>query len=132
MKEKQMQALKDTMRPEFINRIDDIIIFRRLEKDALKQITELLLNTLAKRLTEKNIVITYTEAVKDYILEKGTDYVYGARPLKRTIQHLIEDKLSEDIISNKIKDGNTVIIDRGEEGLTFKIEHVNADQTAKK
>jgi ATPases with chaperone activity, ATP-binding subunit len=122
MKEKQMAALKDSMRPEFINRIDDIIIFRRLEKDSLKKITGILLEGLSKRLKDRQISIAYDSDVEDYILEKGTDAIYGARPLKRTIQRLIEDRLSEDIISGKLKDGGKVKIFKGTNELEFKVE----------
>ncbi|MFA5449335.1 MAG: ATP-dependent Clp protease ATP-binding subunit [Clostridia bacterium] len=130
MKDKQMKALKDAMRPEFINRIDDIIIFRRLEKKELEQIAELMLQNLVGRLSDNQIRFTYTPAVKDYILEKGTDISYGARPLKRTIRRLIEDGLSEEIIKGNLKGGSSVVADISEEKLVFDIKITEAELAA--
>ncbi len=121
MKEKQLSALKNAMRPEFINRIDDIIIFRSLDEEALSKINDMLLNALAERLKEKNITITVTDEAKKYILAKGTDKTYGARPLKRTIQRMLEDKLSEKIISGEISDGSTVEIGLANGDLQFSV-----------
>jgi ATP-dependent Clp protease ATP-binding subunit ClpC len=110
MKEKQIETLKNTMRPEFINRLDDIIIFRKLEADSLKKITALLLSELNRKLAENGINITFDDNVVDLIIKKGSDVAYGARPLKRTIRKLLEDKLSEDIISGKLKSGSSAIV----------------------
>lgn len=121
MKEKQLSALKNAMRPEFINRIDDIIIFRSLDEEVLSKINDMLLNALAERLKEKNITITVTDEAKKYILAKGTDKTYGARPLKRTIQRMLEDKLSEKIISGEISDGSTVEIGLANGDLQFSV-----------
>lgn len=117
MKEEQLKALKKTMRPEFINRIDDIIIFKKLEKETLYKIFDILIMELQKRLKEKSITIDVTGDAKNYIVEKGSDLTYGARPLKRTIQRLIEDKLSEKIILKELKDGDKVTIDYKNEEL---------------
>jgi len=122
MKEKQMDALKSVMRPEFINRIDDIIIFRPLDGEALKKICGLLLDNLTARLKEKDIGIQFNEAAKALLLEKGTDKAYGARPLKRSIQRLVEDKLSEKIISGELKEGDIVRTDGSKEELIFTID----------
>ncbi|MDD3947230.1 MAG: ATP-dependent Clp protease ATP-binding subunit [Clostridia bacterium] len=121
MKEKQLDALKAAMRPEFINRIDDIIIFRNLDDESLGKINELLLEGLEARLKEKNISITISDEAKKYMLIKGTDKTYGARPLKRMIQRLIEDKLSEKIISGELAEGSTVAIDLTEDELKFSV-----------
>ncbi|MCL2631094.1 MAG: ATP-dependent Clp protease ATP-binding subunit [Firmicutes bacterium] len=111
MKEKQLTALKQAMRPEFINRIDDIIIFRKLSDSALKDITALLLENLKKRILGNKIEVNFAPTVKDFVLEKGADAQYGARPLKRAIQKLIEDKLSEEIISGRLKEGGKAKIE---------------------
>lgn len=121
MKERQLSALKKSMRPEFINRVDDIVIFRKLEKESLRKITELLMKGLKKRLEEKKIEVTYTSAALDFILEKGTDAAYGARPLKRTITRLIEDELSEKIIAGSLKENDEVDIDCENGRLQFNI-----------
>ncbi len=121
MKLKMLDALKKTMRPEFINRIDDIIIFRRLEKETLYQIADLQAEELQKRLADKDITIKLSTEAKNYIVEQGSDLTYGARPLKRAVQKLIEDRLSEKIIQKELKEGDTVLaeIENGE--LAFKI-----------
>ena len=111
IKEKQLSALKRTMKPEFINRIDDIIIFKSLEKKDIGEIADILIKSLAKRLKSQNINIKITERAKDFIVDKGFDSEYGARPLKRAIQKNIEDELSEQILMNKVAIGDTVIID---------------------
>lgn len=99
------------MKPEFINRIDDIIIFKSLEKKDIGEIADILIKSLAKRLKSQNINIKITERAKDFIVDKGFDSEYGARPLKRAIQKNIEDELSEQILMNKVAIGDTVIID---------------------
>jgi ATP-dependent Clp protease ATP-binding subunit ClpC len=120
MKNKQMDALKNTFKPEFINRIDDIIIFRKLSKDDIKKIAAIMIAGISKRLKDKNIVISITENATDYLVEKGYNAEYGARNLRRTIQKMIEDKLSEEIIVGNYKFGDTVSIDVENDGLTFK------------
>lgn len=121
MKEKQMDALKIVMRPEFINRIDDIIIFRPLDHESLQKICGLLLANLTARLKEKGIGLSFSDEAIRLLLEKGTDKAYGARPLKRGIQRLVEDKLSEKIISGELKEGNRVSADASKEELVFTI-----------
>ena len=111
MKEKQLSALKDAMNPEFINRIDDIIIFRKLDKPSLEKIAGIMIGKVIDILKEKGIKLSYTDAVLQYLLEKGTDLEYGARPLKRAVQKIFEDKLSEEIISGRITNESDVTID---------------------
>lgn len=120
MKEKQLDALKKTMRPEFINRIDDIIIFHKLEKDDLRQIVKLMINGLVKRLGEQNIKLEVTVEAEDYIVEKGYDSEYGARPLRRSVQKLLEDKLSEEILLGKVEFGESVKVSVIDDALTFE------------
>ena len=121
MKEKQLAALKDAMNPEFINRIDDIIIFRKLDKEALEKIAGIMIGNVIKILTDKGIKLNYTKAVLDYLLEKGTDLEYGARPLKRAVQKIFEDKLSEEIISGRITNESDVTVDVQDGEIVFNI-----------
>ncbi len=121
MKEKQLAALKEAMKPEFINRIDDIIIFRKLDNDALEKIVAIMINNVVKILTDKGIKLNYTKAVIDYLLEKGTDLEYGARPLKRAVQKVFEDKLSEEIICGNINNESDVTVDVVDGEIVFNI-----------
>lgn len=111
LKERHMEALKRTMRPEFINRIDDIVIFNKLNKDEIKQIAKLIIKSTVKRLRDGGIEAEVSEAAENYIADKGYDKEYGARPLKRAVQRFIDDKLSEEILSGTIKLGDKVSID---------------------
>jgi ATP-dependent Clp protease ATP-binding subunit ClpC len=120
LKEKQIEALKAAMRPEFINRIDEIVIFRKLEKEDMKKIADLMLTSMQKRLAEKDIHIVITDEAKGFLVDKGFDSEYGARPLRRTIQRQIEDKLSEEILAGKLSIGDKIKIDLDGDGLSFK------------
>ncbi len=122
MKDKQMDALRRTLKPEFINRIDEVVIFRSLDKGDMKSICNLMLANTAKRLKDMDIAISVTEAAKDLLVEKGYDSQYGARPLRRTIQKMLEDKLSEEILSGKLKVGGKIKVDAAEDKLTFSEE----------
>ncbi len=109
-------ALKKTFAPEFINRIDDIVIFEPLERDSIHKIIDLELRQLFKRVADMGYSISITEGAKDFIVEKGWDAQFGARPLKRAIQKYIEDELAELIISSKMHEGDMITIERnGEE-----------------
>jgi ATP-dependent Clp protease ATP-binding subunit ClpC len=121
MKNIQMEALKQVMKPEFINRIDEIVIFRRLDIASLEKIEDILLNALNRRIADKNIKLVISPIAKNFILENGTNENYGARPLKRTIVKLVENRLSELIISGSIKDCDIVNIDYNGKELTFNI-----------
>jgi ATP-dependent Clp protease ATP-binding subunit ClpC len=120
MKEKQMDALRRAMKPELINRIDEIIIFRRLSKQNIDTIADLMFALLNKRLDEKNISSEVSEEAKKLIVAKGYDEEYGARPLRRTIQRLIEDRLSEMLLSGEIVSGDKVDIGVQNGELSFK------------
>lgn len=106
-----MDELKKQFRPEFLNRIDDIIVFHKLEKEQLKEIVTFMVNGLTKRLQEQDIHITLTEAAKEKVAEDGYDPEYGARPLTRSIQKNIEDKLSEELLKGEELTGHEVTID---------------------
>ena len=110
IKEQVMGELKRELRPEFINRIDDIIVFHQLSKENIKDISKIMLKSLNERIKEKEIELTVDDSVYDYLAEKGFDAAYGARPLRRMIQTRIEDLLSEEILSGKIKSGMKVRI----------------------
>ena len=111
-----MQELKRQFRPEFINRIDEIIVFHKLTKEEMKQIVDIMLKQVIKRMEEQNIKIEIEESVKDKIIEKGIDINYGARPLKRTIQNEVEDKIAEAILDGNIKPNKKAKITVNEEG----------------
>ena len=111
-----MQELKKQFRPEFINRIDEIIVFHKLSKDEMKQIVDIMLKQVTKRMEAQNIKLEIEDSVKDKIIEKGIDINYGARPLKRTIQNLIEDKIAEAILDGKVKPNKKAKIVVDEEG----------------
>ncbi len=120
-KSKTFDSLKEVFRPEFLNRIDEIIIFDSLTKDQLLQIVDLMLNDTLKALENKNISLEVTTSSKEYLLSKGTDYKYGARPLRRAIQRYIEDILSEMILRNELQNGSKVIVDFINDELQFQI-----------
>lgn len=120
IKQNVMQAVKETFRPEFINRLDEMIVFHELSKSNVKDIIKLLLKDVSDRLLEKQIKFKYTPAVVDYILDKGYSQSFGARPIKRTIQTEIVDHISELYISGKIKKDETVHICIKNKKLEFK------------
>lgn len=111
LKEKILEMLRDMFRPEFLNRVDETIIFHALSKQDLKSIVELQLNEVANRLKERKIEITFSDKAESLLIEKGYDPAYGARPLKRAIQDLILDELSLKIIEGKLNEGDKVLID---------------------
>lgn len=111
MKGKVMEELKRAFRPEFLNRIDETIVFHALEKPHLKEIVTLMAEELKKRLAEQEIYLEFTEAAKEKIAAEGYDPEYGARPLKRAIQKLIEDRLSEELLKGAIEKGQSIVLD---------------------
>ena len=111
MKSGVMEEVKHIFKPEFINRIDEIIVFHTLNEADMKKIVTLLTNNLEKRAKEQmNITLTIRDAVKKYIVEKGSDKKFGARPLRRAIQTMLEDKLAEEILEGRIKEGQEVVV----------------------
>ena len=121
-KNKVMDSLKDVFRPEFLNRVDEIVTFDPLTNEQLLQIVDLMLNDTVKALSDKDIKMNMTEAAKNYILEKGTDIKFGARPLRRAIQRYVEDELSEMILRQQLLDGQTVNIDFVDGNLKFEVK----------
>jgi ATP-dependent Clp protease ATP-binding subunit ClpB len=115
-----MDALRAHFRPEFLNRVDEIIIFDRLSEDDLKKIVEIQLSRLTKRLEQQKITLDLSDSAKELIAREGYDPVYGARPLKRTIQKEILDPLSIDILEGKVREGQTVHVDARNGALEFR------------
>ena len=119
MKEKLLEEVKRTFKPEFLNRIDDIIVFRPLSREDLAHIVDIEIGFVIERLKEHNIILEVTQEAKDLLIEKGFDPVFGARPLKRTIQRFLEDPLASDIISKRFKEDSKVKVLRKNEELVF-------------
>lgn len=121
IKNEVLEILKKTFRPEFLNRIDEVVIFNNLDEKDLDQIVELQLQVVQKRLQQKEIELQISKVVKEYLAQKGYDPVYGARPLKRAIQDLLIDELALEIIEGKIKDGDSVKVDLEKERIEFLV-----------
>lgn len=119
-----MDEVKRQFKPEFLNRIDEIIIFEPLTDKELTQIVTLLLNDVQKRLAEMDIELIIKDEVKSYLLKHGTDTIYGARPLKRAVQRYLQDPLAEQLLQKNIKSMQKIIVDCVEDNLTFKIDDV--------
>ncbi|MFW6266050.1 MAG: ATP-dependent Clp protease ATP-binding subunit [Halanaerobiales bacterium] len=119
MKQKVIKKLRQTFRPEFLNRLDETIVFHSLNKDHIKQIVDLMLDDVQKRLDEQDIEIEVSEEAKSLLAEKGYDPEFGARPLRRTIQKMIETPLSEKILSKEIHEGVNIFVDEENGELTF-------------
>ncbi|EGQ24717.1 ATP-dependent Clp protease ATP-binding subunit ClpC [Sporosarcina newyorkensis 2681] len=122
MKEKMLSELKKTFRPEFLNRVDDMIVFHSLEKEHLRQIVSLMSEDLAKRLAEQDIELVLTEAAQDKITDEGYDPEYGARPLRRALQKHVEDRLSEELLEGKVLMGEKVVIDVNDDKFVVRTE----------
>ena len=111
------EELKQFFRPEFINRLDEIIVFRQLNKEEVKQIADILLQQVFGRLTEQGITLSVTDKFKDLLVTEGYNPSYGARPLRRAIMRLLEDVLAEEMLSGKLKEGQSAIVDVDENGV---------------
>jgi ATP-dependent Clp protease ATP-binding subunit ClpB len=120
MKDKVLLALNKHFRPEFLNRIDDLIIFHGLKKEELREIVSLQLVRLQKLLGEQNITIELTSEAEDYIVDVGYDPTYGARPLKRAIQRELENPLATKILETTFGDGDKVMVTYEDEKLVFR------------
>jgi ATP-dependent Clp protease ATP-binding subunit ClpC len=111
MKEKLLEEMKKTFRPEFLNRIDEVVVFHALTQDHIRQIVELMLSQIEGQLKEKDIKLEVTDAAKDLLGEKGYDPTFGARPLRRVIEHMVEDPLSEALLEGRFQSGETIQVD---------------------
>ena len=135
LKDTVNEELKKAFRPEFLNRIDDIIVFSHLSKEEIREIVDLMMKDLFKRLSERELSIEVTDEVKDYLAKDGYNEAYGARPLRRLIQKKIEDQLAEEILTNAYQPGDTILLKldtsegEGKEKLVFeRKEGGNAEQ----
>jgi ATP-dependent Clp protease ATP-binding subunit ClpC len=126
MKEKLLEELKKTFRPEFLNRIDSVMVFHSLNKEHIRKIVDLMLANVIQQLKEKGMKLEITDLAKDYLGEKGYDEAFGARPLRRVIQDMIEDKLSDSLLRGQFRPGDTVIVDVEEEEIVVHTDAVEA------
>ncbi len=125
-KDKVMETVRGHFRPEFLNRLDEILLFRRLSRDNMHAIVEIQIRRLQKLLDEHKIALDMTKAALDWLAEAGYDPVYGARPLKRVIQRTLQNPLAQDILAGKILDGQTVKVDANSDGLELKTVKVKS------
>jgi ATP-dependent Clp protease ATP-binding subunit ClpB len=114
-----MGVLREHFRPEFLNRVDEVIVFKPLTQEQLSQIVEIQLANLEKRLGERKIQLRVTDAAKKLLADRGWDPVYGARPLKRTIQRLVQDPLAMRILEGEFKEGDEIVVDAAGGEITF-------------
>jgi ATP-dependent Clp protease ATP-binding subunit ClpB len=119
MKERVLEALRQHFRPEFLNRIDDIVVFHALEREQVRQIVDLQLARLAARLADRHLVLEVSERAKGWLADRGYDPVYGARPLKRVIQNELETRLAQLLVEGTLTDGSRVTVDAGPRGLVL-------------
>ncbi|MBM4464819.1 MAG: AAA family ATPase [Chloroflexi bacterium] len=128
--QKIRENLKHTFRPEFLNRIDEIIIFHTLSQEQVKQIVDLQMKEISARLAEQGLTVELTEAAREWLAKEGYDPQFGARPLKRSLQRQVESPLSIKLLNGLFQSGDTVVIDVGEEGLTFAQKGIPVEEVA--
>jgi ATP-dependent Clp protease ATP-binding subunit ClpB len=122
VREQVMAIVRASFRPEFLNRVDEIILFHRLQKSEMSRIVDIQMQRLSKLLEDRKIAITLDPSARDWLADKGWDPAYGARPLKRVIQKSVQDPLAEMILAGRLKDGEKVAISAGKQGLAFNGE----------
>ena len=127
MKQKVTEALKQTFRPEFLNRVDEVIVFNKLSDENIKQIAKILLRDVQARIAAKNITVEFSDEVAEALAKEGFDPVYGARPLKRAIVRRIEDSFSEALLSGKVCEGDTVTAVLGDGKIEY-VKKTDADE----
>ena len=120
LKDKLMDVLRHTFRPEFLNRVDETVIFKSLGKDELRAIVEIQLKDLEKRLAERKLQLDVTPEAKVMLADRGYDPVFGARPLKRTIQRMIENPLAVEVLAGRFHEGDTIVVEANGDTLRFK------------
>ncbi|MGO0121766.1 ATP-dependent Clp protease ATP-binding subunit [Desulfothermobacter acidiphilus] len=126
MKDKVLKELERTFRPEFLNRVDEVIVFHPLAPEHIRAIVDLMLKDVARRLQEQGVEASFTDALKDLLAQKGYDENFGARPLRRTVQRLVEDKLSEEMLKGTFTKGDRVVVDVAEGEVVVRKEPVGA------
>jgi ATP-dependent Clp protease ATP-binding subunit ClpB len=119
VRDQVMSVVRANFRPEFLNRIDEIILFHRLKRSEMTKIVDIQMTRLVKLLEDRKITLELDPAAREWLADKGWDPAYGARPLKRVIQKSVQDPLAEMILSGRVKDGEKVVISAGKQGLTF-------------
>jgi ATP-dependent Clp protease ATP-binding subunit ClpB len=119
VRDQVMAVVRASFRPEFLNRIDEIILFHRLKRSDMTKIVDIQIGRLAKLLADRKITIALEPSAREWLAEKGWDPAYGARPLKRVIQKAVQDPLAEMILAGRVKDGERVLVSAGKQGLTF-------------
>jgi ATP-dependent Clp protease ATP-binding subunit ClpC len=124
MKKKVMTEIQKAFRPEFLNRLDEIIVFHELTEEQLRSIVDLMITDLESRLAERQLGIELTEKAKSWLAKEGYDPVYGARPLRRVIERYVENPLSSQVLRGELQEGDIVKVDLGKNGLTFKTKAV--------
>ena len=124
VRDQVMAVVRSAFRPEFLNRVDEIILFHRLKRAEMGRIVDIQMVRLQKLLEDRKIKVTLDAQAREWLADKGYDPAYGARPLKRVIQKSLQDPLAELILSGKIKDGDTVKVSAGKQGLTFNGEAI--------
>jgi ATP-dependent Clp protease ATP-binding subunit ClpB len=122
VRDQVMAVVRASFRPEFLNRVDEIILFHRLKRPEMSRIVDIQMRRLAKLLEDRKITVVLEPSAREWLAEKGWDPAYGARPLKRVIQKSVQDPLAELILSGRIKDGERVVISAGAHGLVFNGE----------
>ena len=122
MKVEALDVLRKSFRPEFLNRVDEILVFHPLSRDELRQIVSIQIRGLQRRLEERKIELELTDKASDYFAERGYDPQYGARPLKRLVQQELETGLARKILAGEVRDGSRVVVDAGPRGLTFEVK----------
>jgi ATP-dependent Clp protease ATP-binding subunit ClpC len=119
MKEKVMTEVRKTFRPEFLNRLDEIIVFHELNEEQLRSIVDLMVKDLQKRLQERKLTLVMTDAAKSWIAKVGFDPVYGARPLRRAVERYVENPLSTKVLKGEFNEGDSITVDVTDDELTF-------------
>jgi len=110
------EELKQYFRPEFLNRLDEIIVFRQLTKDEVREIADIMLNEVFERIKQQEIQLDVTERFKNRLVDEGYNPSYGARPLRRAVMRMLEDSLAEEVLSGKIKAGDSAVVDVTDDG----------------
>jgi ATP-dependent Clp protease ATP-binding subunit ClpC len=131
LKDDLMEVLRRSFRPEFINRIDEIIVFEALNAEQIAEITRLMLDRLARRLHAQQVEVEFTDAAVELLAQQGFDPEYGARPLRRTIQRLVENELSRMVLGGELEPGSTVTVDAADGKLRFDVEQGEASARAR-
>jgi ATP-dependent Clp protease ATP-binding subunit ClpC len=119
MKEKVMTEVKKTFRPEFLNRLDEILVFHELTEEQLRQIVDLMVKDLQKRLAERKLKLEMTDGAKSWLAKVGFDPLNGARPLRRAVERYVENPLSSKLLRGEFNEGDKVVVDLVDDALTF-------------